>query len=121
MNNTITNRDGQLVSCDGPVAVDAFRLRCLVSALTLEIKCPGMKAFRGGALKAAKRITGLKSNDRAKHVEAAERMLAEQVAKCTVVNQVTELREAAAEARRDYGVHSSRAEELDAEADSLAL
>ncbi len=86
MNNTITNRDGQLSSCDGPVAVDAFRLRCLVSALQLEIKCPGIKAFRGGALKAAKRITGLKTNDRAKHVAEAERMMAAAVAQCEVVD-----------------------------------
>ena len=83
--NTITNRDGQLASVDGPVAVDAFRFRCLISALQLEIRCPGLKAVRGGALKAAKRITGLKTNDRAKHIAEAERLMAEAVAQCAVV------------------------------------
>lgn len=59
----------------GETAVDVFRLTVLISSLRLELKT-GMKMSRGmSALKAAKRITGLKTNDRAKQIARAELML----------------------------------------------
>ncbi len=77
MTDTITIRDGHATSFDGRGAVEVYRLATLISALKLEIACPGMKAVRGGALKVAKQITGLRTNDRAKHIAAVEKMLAE--------------------------------------------
>jgi hypothetical protein len=66
------------VSCDGLPAVQVFRLVTLASGLKLEMKCPGLKLSRhGSALKFAKPITGLKTNDRAKHLERVELMLEE--------------------------------------------
>jgi hypothetical protein len=60
----------------GPKAVDVFRLAVLVNGLKLEIRCPGMKLSRhGSALAFAKQITGLKTNDRRKHLERVELML----------------------------------------------
>jgi len=74
--DTIEVREGGSISCDGPKAVNVFRLATLVSGLKLEMKCPGLKLSRhGSALKFAKPITGLKTNDRAKHVARAELML----------------------------------------------
>lgn len=93
MNNVITNRDGQLVSVVGKIAVDAFRLRLLATGLKFELKCPKMKFSRISALATAKRITGLKTNDRAKHLAEVERMLADQVAKCEVVTVNTEVQQ----------------------------
>lgn len=86
MANVITNRDGLLSSVTGPKGMDAYRLRVLASGLKLEMKCPGLKMSRIGALAAAKRVTGLKSNSRAKHLEAVEAMLAAAVSECQVVN-----------------------------------
>jgi hypothetical protein len=64
------------VSCVGPKAVNVFRLASLVSMLRLELKCPGLRMSRHmSALQAAKTITGLKTNNRAKHLERAEIML----------------------------------------------
>jgi hypothetical protein len=65
-------------SFTGPDAVNVYRLATLVSGLQLEITCPGMRISRHfSALQAAKRITGLKTNNRAKHLERAKIMLAQ--------------------------------------------
>jgi hypothetical protein len=86
MQNVITNRNGQLVSCSGPEAVRAFQFRVLIGALKLETK--GIRVTRGySALKAAKAITGLKSRDRAAHIAKLEELMAEQIAKCEVVTE----------------------------------
>lgn len=66
------------ISCVGRPAVEVFRLAALVQGLKLEIKSPGLKMSRhGSALKFAKQITGLKSNDRAVQLARAEMMLEE--------------------------------------------
>ena len=72
----IETENGEVRSMVGRDAVEVFRLATLISGLRLELKCPGMKMSRHmSALKAAKTITGLKTNDRAKHLARAELML----------------------------------------------
>lgn len=85
--SVITNRDGKLLTCDGPDAVRAFALRVLAGALKLELRCPGIKASRMSALKQAKQVTGLKSNKREVQLAEVERLLKEQIEKCVVVNR----------------------------------
>ena len=64
-------------SFSGENAVDLYRLILLKSGLKLEMKCPGMKMSRHiSALKAAKQITGLRSNDRAVQLATVEQMIA---------------------------------------------
>jgi hypothetical protein len=84
MADVITNRDGQFSSAEGPGAVRAFGLRVLASGLKLEMKCPGLKMSKVSALKQAKAVTGLKTNDRAKHLAKVEEMLQAAVAGCEV-------------------------------------
>jgi hypothetical protein len=49
--------------------IELYRLIVLQSGLELELQVPGMRMSRHmTALQAAKRITGLKTNDRAKHL-----------------------------------------------------
>jgi hypothetical protein len=63
-------------SMRGPQAVNVYKLAMLIQGLKLELRCPGLKFSRfGSALKFAKRETGLKTNDRAKHVGRLELML----------------------------------------------
>ncbi len=85
--NVITNEGGQFRSADGPQAVRAFGLRVLASGLRFEIKCPGMKISRVSALAQSKQITGLRTNDRKKHLAEVERMLGETVAQCEIVTK----------------------------------
>lgn len=60
---------GDATSFTGRKAVEVFRLATLASGLKLEISCPGMRMSRHiTALKAAKQLTGLKTNDRAKQL-----------------------------------------------------
>ena len=60
----------------GPHAVDVMRLATLISGLRFELRCPGIKISKhGSALKFAKSITGLKTNDRQKHLDRAMLML----------------------------------------------
>jgi hypothetical protein len=74
--DSIQIKNGAATNMVGPKAVDVFRLAALVSGLRLELKCPGMKMSRHlSALAAAKTITGLRTNDRAKHLARAEIML----------------------------------------------
>lgn len=79
MNNaTITNHGNGGVSFVGPEAVEVFRLVILKNALKLEIKCPGIQMSRGmSALRAAKGVTGLKSNKREVHLAKVEQMIVE--------------------------------------------
>lgn len=68
--------NGNATSFVGRDAVEVFRLAALISALSLEIKCPGMQmSSRMSALKAAKGITGLKTNKRELHLARAKIML----------------------------------------------
>jgi hypothetical protein len=83
----ITNQDGEFRSAVGSDAVQSFALKVLASALRLEIRCPGLKASRVSALKQAKSITGLKTNDRAKQLVEVERLMNESIAKCEVVTK----------------------------------
>jgi hypothetical protein len=63
-------------SMQGPKAVNVYRLAMLIQGLKFELKCPGLKFTRlGSALKFAKVETGLRTNDRAKHVARLELML----------------------------------------------
>lgn len=49
----------------GPGAVSVFRLAAIASGLRLEMEAPkGMKVSRVSALSAAKKLTGLKTNNR---------------------------------------------------------
>lgn len=84
--NVIINREGKLSACVGPEATLAFSLRALIVALELEAKRPGMTLVRGpSARQRAKRLTGLKTNDFAKLIEAVRLRLNEQIDKCLVV------------------------------------
>lgn len=48
-----------------------------ITALRFEMKCPGMQLTRGpSALARAKKITGLRSNDRQIHIDALEQLKA---------------------------------------------
>jgi len=76
--DTITHYGNGGASLVGPKAIDVMRLATLLSGLKFELRCPGMKMSRvGSALKFAKPLTGLKTNDRAKHIERIEMMLAQ--------------------------------------------
>lgn len=69
----------------GPKAVEIFRLHALASALSLETK--GIRLSKGrSALKAAKLATGLRSNDRLKHIARIAVML-EGLKREVVVNE----------------------------------
>lgn len=82
--DTITNKNGQLESVVGPVAVDAFRLRVMISAVRLEKS--GMRASRGiNATKLAQQTTGLKTKDRDALIKRLEEMLQQRVSECLVV------------------------------------
>lgn len=84
--DTITNRNGQLVSCDGENAVRAFGLRSLIAALELEQK--GMKLSRNrSALSIAKTHTGLRTRDRQQHIDRLRVMCNELLAKCNIINE----------------------------------
>jgi phage FluMu protein Com len=54
-----------------------IQLVVIKNGLEFEIKCPKCKFLRGGILKHAKSATGLKTNDKAKHLEVIEKMVSE--------------------------------------------
>lgn len=84
--DTITNENGLLVSCVGPDATEAFRLRALIQGLKLEMK--GLKlSSRMSALAIAKRETGLKTNKRELHIERLQLMFNNQLSKVLIVNK----------------------------------
>lgn len=86
MTNVITNANGQVQSLVGEKAVDAFRLRMLISGLRFEQKCPGMKMTRGvNCKKLARELTGLKTNDVEKLGARLQLMLDQRVSECLVV------------------------------------
>ncbi len=83
MTSTITNENGQLRSVTGEHGMEAFTLRTLIVMLKSEQR--GLR-FRVSALKAAKRVTGLKTNDRAAQIAAIQPKLDAALAKCEIVD-----------------------------------
>lgn len=82
--DTITNSKGQLESCVGKDAVEAFRLRTIIVGVRAESK--GMRLTRGiSCTKLAKELTGLKTNNREILMERLQAMLNEQISRCLVV------------------------------------
>ena len=64
------------VSFEGPDAVKVYQLSVLASSLRFEIRCPGMRVSRHvSALQAAKKCTGLKTNDLELQLDRVERLL----------------------------------------------
>ena len=83
--NIITNRsNGELASVVGREAVEAFRLRVIIRALEFREKT-GFEVCRIPSLRAAKRVTGLKTNNRPKHIAALTELLHAAIARCEVV------------------------------------
>lgn len=85
--NVITNENGQFRSAVGTEAIEAYRLRVLISGLKLEHRTGGkMRVSRNvNCLAIAKKTTGLKTNDRLKHIERLEAMLNAQLDKTLIV------------------------------------
>jgi hypothetical protein len=84
--STVTLTD-HATSCDGPEAVQLFRLITLRSALKLEL-ATGMRMSRHQtALAVAKTITGLKTNKREAHITAVESLIEKQRAKVTHIDE----------------------------------
>lgn len=55
---------------EGPIATEIYRYETFIRALTLEGRTPGMRLTRGpSALARAKRITGLRTNNRHAHID----------------------------------------------------
>lgn len=69
----------------GKPATTLYALIALKHALSIEIRCPGMKAVRGGALRVAKARTGLKTNDRRTQLARVEVMIEAARAQCVTV------------------------------------
>jgi hypothetical protein len=69
----------------GPHATRAFGYATLIRAIQLEGKHPGMRMTRGpSALARAKRITGLKTNNREVHIKWLQFIINEHMAKDAV-------------------------------------
>jgi hypothetical protein len=82
----IEHHEGGGISFVGCEAVNVFKLATLISALEFEHKT-GMKMSRHiSALAAAKRITGLKTNDRTKHIARVKILLENAQAQVLHVN-----------------------------------
>lgn len=76
--DAITLHKGGGMTIEGPKAMELYKLLTLKSGLCLEINCRGMVMSRhGSALKFAKQVTGLRSNNRHAHLVVVERMIAE--------------------------------------------
>jgi len=70
----------------GPDAVEVYRLRTLIAGLKLEMK--GIRiTSRVSCLKIAKSLTGLKTNDRAKHIERLSIMFDNAVAQVLIITK----------------------------------
>jgi hypothetical protein len=66
--------EGGSISCVGREAVEVFRLVAIKSGLKIE--AAGMRISRGvSCTKAAKQLTGLKTNDRAKLADAIQKLI----------------------------------------------
>lgn len=61
MENTIINRNGQLSSCNGPLAVEAFKFKCLITMIDFKMRTGHDIDRRVRTLKTAQRETGLKT------------------------------------------------------------
>jgi hypothetical protein len=81
----ITNRaNGELASCSGPHAVNAFRLRTMIIALRFREKT-GFDLSRVKVLPVAKAETGLKTNKIPVLIAAIEAKLAAEIDQCEIV------------------------------------
>jgi hypothetical protein len=81
----IEHHEGGGTTFSGRPATDLYALIALKHALSIEIRCPGMQAIRGGALRVAKARTGLKANDRRTQMARVEVMIEAARAKCVSV------------------------------------
>jgi hypothetical protein len=88
MAGQITFRDGRPVSFVGEDATEFFRLAVLISALQFNIKT-GMSIARNYRFATIKQATGLKTNDKEKHLARLREMIVEQRAKCTELHEET--------------------------------
>lgn len=81
----------------GPDAVEVYRLRTLIAGLKLEMKGIRItsrghrkkkpRSSRVSCLKIAKSLTGLKTNDRAKHIERLSIMFDNAVAQVLIITK----------------------------------
>lgn len=87
--SVITYRpDGSAASFVGREAVNVFALVQLKVGLALELRCPGMRlSSRFSTLKVAKQTTGLRTNNRQRHIDRLEEMIKEAKAKCGHLTQ----------------------------------
>jgi len=82
----ITNDNGQLRSVEGPQAIEAYRIKVLISGLKLEKT--GMRVSRGvNCLKLAKAMTGLKTNDRDVQIERLKLIFNNALANVLIVEE----------------------------------
>lgn len=84
MTDIITNRNGKLATCDGPNAVEAFRLRALVVMLDFKARTGMDMDRRVPAIRTARRETGLKTRDIATLRAAVVAKMNEAIARCEV-------------------------------------
>ena len=82
--SVITNGPGGLRSCDGPDAVEAFRLRALITMLDFRAKTGADLDRRVPAIKVARQITGLKTRDLASLRHAVDLLLRDTIARCEI-------------------------------------
>lgn len=84
-----TRADGSVSALIGPDAVEIARLATLISGLRLEAATNGrMRLTRGPSMLArAKPVTGLRTNDRTKHIARLELMLEGQKRKVVYVER----------------------------------
>lgn len=81
--DTITKFNGGTTFA-GPKAVNVLRLATIISGLRFEARCPGMQLTRGRSCTAiAKDITGLRTRDRAKLIDAMQKLLEQAKAEVT--------------------------------------
>ena len=87
MADTITNRNGKLAMCDGPNAVDAFKLRTLIVMLDFKARTGMDMDRRVPAVRTARRETGLKTRDLATLRAAVVAKMNAAMALCDVVTE----------------------------------
>jgi len=84
--NVVTNDKGQLRSVEGPQAIEAYRIKVLISGLKLEMS--GMRVSRGvNCLKLAKQLTGLKTNDRERQIYRLQHIFNNALSKVLIVEK----------------------------------
>lgn len=85
--NTIINKNGHLSSCNGPRAVEAFRLKALITMIDFKLKTGFDMDSRMPALKIARRETGLKTRNLQVLRAAVVAMMNAAIDDCTVVDE----------------------------------